>query len=126
MKVIVKPHKIKIELEHDYNSGEYNVQECNFEFSDEYTGLCKVVIFSNSNVTKEIQIYDDKCIVPAEVLQNEGVVGIGVYGYEVEYPGYHPQRFIHPFFLCFMISSRLFSSVFVRGASFRNEAAAPA
>lgn len=83
MKVIVKPHKIKIELEHDYNSGEYNVQECNFEFSDEYTGLSKVVIFSNSNVTKEIQIYDDKCIVPAEVLQNEGVVGIGVYGYEV-------------------------------------------
>lgn len=82
MKVIVNSHNIKIQNIDDINAGEYNIQDCEFEFSEEYNDLVKVAIFSNENNAYKVYIHNNKCIIPYEVLENEGYVYLGVYGYE--------------------------------------------
>lgn len=84
MKIRVKTHEIKITDIEDYNRGEYNIQECEFEFDKEYTGLSKIAVFSNDTETINITIVNDRCIVPSEMLEAEGIVTLGVYAYEVE------------------------------------------
>ena len=84
MKIIVNAHKIKLEKEEIINAGEYNIQECNFEFSEEYENLVKVAIFSSQTNSYKVSIGNsNKCIIPYEVLENENIITIGVYGYEV-------------------------------------------
>lgn len=82
MKAIVKTHEIEITKIENYNAGEYNVQDCEFQFSEEYTGLTKVAVFTTSTSTTNVAITNGHCIIPSEALENEGVVQLGVYGYE--------------------------------------------
>lgn len=44
MKVIVNAHTIQLDKTTIVNKGEYNIQECEFEFSSEYNGLVEVEI----------------------------------------------------------------------------------
>ena len=83
MKIIVNPHSLELEKTIDVNSGEYNIQECEFEFSNEYNGLTKMAIFSNEDESFETLISDNKCVIPSEILQNDGTIALGVYGYEI-------------------------------------------
>ena len=86
MKVIVKPHNISIESKEDFNKEEYNVQVCDFNFSEEFTeDLVKVALFTDTsgNTYKE-EIERNICKVPAEVLKEIGRVILGVYAYKVE------------------------------------------
>ncbi len=84
MQIIVKPHSLELDKTIDVNSGEYNIQECNFTFSSEYDGLTKMAIFSNEDNSFATMINNGSCIIPSEILQNEGTIGLGVYGYLVQ------------------------------------------
>ena len=66
-------------------SGEYNVTECRFNFSNEYDGLTKKAVFTGEDGTAYLQtIVDNKCSIPSEILEVSQVVEIGVYAYAVE------------------------------------------
>lgn len=82
MKVIVKTNEIEIEKNNLINSGEYNITPCEFEFSEEYNGLTKMAVFSTCSVDVKVAILNNRCVMPYEVLENQGQVLLGVYGYE--------------------------------------------
>lgn len=85
MLIQVNPHRIVLNKTNEVNSGEYNVNECTFEFSQEYEGLTKVAVFSLCDgTTRNITILNNRCIIPTEVLQETGQVQIGVYGYATQ------------------------------------------
>ena len=83
MQIIVKAHTIELNKTTDVNSGEYNVQNVEFSFSSEYDGLTKMAIFSNEDESFETMITNNNCVIPSEILQTDGTIGLGVYGYEV-------------------------------------------
>ena len=82
MNIKVEPYTIEIEKLNQINSGEYNIAEVNFEFSNEYEGLTKQAVFSTCTETYKTPILNNKCTIPYEVLQEAGNVLLGVYGYE--------------------------------------------
>lgn len=84
MEIIVNAHTIQLTQTEIVNEGEYNIQQCNFTFSDEYNGLTKIAIFSNLNNSFQTIITNGSCIIPAEILQQEGTLILGVYGYETD------------------------------------------
>lgn len=85
MNIQVYPHRIILNKTNEVNSGEYNVNECTFEFSQEYEGLTKVAVFSLCDgTTKNVTILNNQCIIPVECLQETGQVQIGVYGYATQ------------------------------------------
>lgn len=66
-------------------SGEYNITECNFVFSNEYDDLTKIAVFTGENGdTYKITILNNKCEIPSELLAQTQIVQIGVYAYEVQ------------------------------------------
>lgn len=83
MKIIVNPHSLELQKTTDVNSGEYNIQNIEFEFSNEYEGLTKMAVFSNEDEAFTTMITNGSCIIPSEILQTDGTIGLGVYGYSV-------------------------------------------
>lgn len=83
MKIIVNPHSLELQKSVDVNSGEYNIQNIEFEFSNEYEGLTKMAVFSNEDEAFTTMITNESCIIPSEILQTDGTIGLGVYGYSV-------------------------------------------
>ena len=84
MKIIVNPHSLELQKTIDVNSGEYNIQNVEFDFSSEYEGLTKIAIFSNEDNSFQTMINDGSCIIPSEILETDGTIGVGVYGYSVD------------------------------------------
>lgn len=84
MKIIVNPHSLELQKTVDVNSGEYNIQKCEFVFSSEYEGLTKMAIFSNEESSFKTMITDNECIIPYEILETDGTIGLGVYGYTLD------------------------------------------
>ena len=82
MNIQVNAHTITITQDENINAGEYNVTPCTFEFSDEYEGLTKQAVFSTCTDTYKVPILNNQCIIPSEVLETNGSVLLGVYGYE--------------------------------------------
>lgn len=84
MQIIVNPHTLTINKTEIVNEGEYNIQSCNFQFSDEFSGLSKIAVFTGINGSYKIALSSDTCIIPIEVLQNEEIITVGVYAYDVD------------------------------------------
>lgn len=84
MEIIVNKHTIQLNQTEIVNEGEYNIQKCNFTFSEEYNGLTKIAIFSNEVNSFQTIITNNQCIIPVDILQEEGTLILGVYGYEAE------------------------------------------
>ena len=84
MQVIVNPHTIEINKTEIVNEGEYNIQSCEFQFSNEFTGLSKIVVFTGVSGSYKVALSGNTCIIPIEVLQNEEVITLGVYAYDVD------------------------------------------
>ena len=85
MKIYVNTNNVKLIEKDQIESGEYNVTPCLFEFSEEYAGLIKTAVFTRKDKTAyKMLIQDDECTIPAEVLENEGAVELGVFGYVIE------------------------------------------
>ena len=63
------------------NKGEYGVHKCEFEFSKDYDDLIKMAVFKYDHVLYKLDIINNVCDIPSEVLEREGKIYIGVYGY---------------------------------------------
>lgn len=84
MRVRVTKDTVKI-VDDNYvvNKGEYNINKCEFEFTEEYTeDLIKKAIFVNGETKKEMAIINNECDIPQEVL-NSNSFELRVYAYEV-------------------------------------------
>ena len=84
MRVRVTKDKVSI-VNNDYivNQGEYQVNHCEFEFTEEYTEeLVKKAVFDDGNVEIEMVIANNECDIPYEVLNSEAVE-LRVFAYEV-------------------------------------------
>ena len=88
--MIIKVTKDKVSIEQNElnHYGEYNVNECNFEFDEHFDSvLVKRAIFTSksTNKTIEIDIINNKCVVPSDILlETYDQVTLGVYGYDTE------------------------------------------
>ena len=66
-------------------AGMANAVLCRFSFSDDWTGLQKVLVFTNGIETRDIILSGDECYIPHEVLITPRVrVRVGVYGTDGE------------------------------------------
>lgn len=87
MEIKVTKNNVTIQEIDPVHSGEFNVNVCNFTFSDTYTNdLVKKAIFTKLKYKTSyvVTIENDTCIIPYEVLQEQGEVQLGVYAYEVD------------------------------------------
>ena len=85
MKVQVTVNNVRIIEPSILNENEYNIHNCEFEFTEEYNGLTKKAVFTNeANETYVETIVDDKCSIPTEVLKEKEHIKIGVYAYDVD------------------------------------------
>lgn len=85
MLIKVTKDSVKI-VNEDYilNKGEYKVNKCYFDFSDEYTDdLVKKAIFEHGDVKIEVVIANNECDIPYEVL-NFDTFELRVYAYQVD------------------------------------------
>ena len=83
MKLIVGANSIKIDEKDKLNAGEYNIHEVEFEFDEVYNDLIKKAVFSGNGHCYLVELQNDSCIIPYEVLSETGDVEIGAYGYAV-------------------------------------------
>ncbi len=65
-------------------SGSTGYYKCEFCFSDDWTGLSKFAVFVQNDLTYTVEISQNSCFVPTEVISNTGTVAIGVYGSNVQ------------------------------------------
>ena len=85
MKVQVTVNNVRIIEPSILNENEYNIHECEFEFTEEYNGLTKKAVFTNeANETYVETIVDNICSIPSEVLKDKENVKLGVYAYDVD------------------------------------------
>lgn len=62
-------------------AGTLNYPEAIFSFDDDWTGFSKIATFCNSNSQLyRIVLKDDRCVIPSEVMVDNEIVSIGVYG----------------------------------------------
>ena len=84
--MIVKVHEHTIEIvKSPVNELEVNVTKMQFEFDEIIpTNYVKKAFFTNGNVSKVIELANDECNIPVEVLYKKGQVRLGVIAYEVQ------------------------------------------
>ena len=84
MKIKVTKDNVTIYKDELYHAGEYNIHNCTFEFSKEYTDiLVKKALFGVDGKFYEMSILNNQCEIPYDVLKSNGMVILGVYAYEV-------------------------------------------
>lgn len=68
-------------------TGEYKAHELIFKFTPDYANLLKIAVFKNGEKVYKVPVITEnlieKCFIPWEVLEEEGNLEIGVYGYFV-------------------------------------------
>lgn len=82
MKLNITEKEIKILEQRQALTGEVNVEKLQFDFSDEWNDLIKIVVFTWGDDSVKIMLEDDNCNMPE--FSNSGVVTIGVYGFSEE------------------------------------------
>lgn len=81
MKIIVDKDTVKIYGKPLIHKGEYGVHKCNFEFSSEYDGLVKMAVFKVEYSSYKVDVVDNVCDIPYQVLERPCEVIVGAYGY---------------------------------------------
>lgn len=61
-------------------SGNVNFYRCVFVFSEEWDITAKYAVFSRSGKTYTVELEENACFIPAEVLTESGYITIGVFG----------------------------------------------
>lgn len=85
MEIYVAKNHVDIIQNESINKNEYNVNTCNFTFEEAYSNLVKKALFTNAKgKTYEMLITNNICQIPSEVLDEIGLVVVGVYGYETQ------------------------------------------
>ena len=83
MNIEVTPTKVTITNEDlTINKGEYHINDCQFIFSQEYNNLIKRAVFIvSSGKSYVVEIENDTCIIPEQVLRFSDKCNLGVYAY---------------------------------------------
>lgn len=82
MKVIVNKHDLRIIKDEDINEKESNIQTIDFEFSKDYEGFQKNVLFTDfNNKTKKIVLNDNTIEMPC--FEEEQSIILGVYAEKI-------------------------------------------
>lgn len=85
MKLNVNDDIVTIEESSNIEAGEYNITQCFFKFSEEYDGLVKKAVFTeHKGNSYKVDIVNNMCAIPVEVLTTSATVTLGVYAYEIE------------------------------------------
>lgn len=85
MNIYVSVDNVEIKEHDKLHEGEYKINKCFFEFSEEYTqNLTSRAIFTTINGTYQETIINNQCDIPTEVLKEKGEVEVGVYSYEID------------------------------------------
>ena len=86
MNINVTATKVTITSENlTMNKGEYHINDCVFTFSQEYNGLIKRAVFTDSTGKNYVvEIENNTCIIPEEALRFSDRCKLGVYAYENE------------------------------------------
>ena len=84
--MIVKVHEHTIEIDKTpVNELEVNVTKMQFVFDETIpSDYVKKAFFTNKDVSKVVELFNNECDIPNEVLQNKGQVRLGVIAYEVQ------------------------------------------
>ena len=84
--MIVKVHEHTIEIvKTPVNELEVNVTKMQFVFDETIpSNYVKKAFFTNGDVSKVIELVNDECNIPVEVLHKKGQVRLGVIAYEVQ------------------------------------------
>ncbi len=85
MNVQVTKDNVTILSKDNIHEGEYRINELSFDFSEEYTSdLVINAVFTNElGNAYQISVIDEKCHIPAEILDDTGQVVLGVYAYQI-------------------------------------------
>lgn len=66
-------------------TGNVNSVVCNFSFDEGYDGLNVFAVFyRNETLNRMVELIDGSCIIPWEVLEEEGILYVGAYGTKTE------------------------------------------
>ncbi|CDC61107.1 putative uncharacterized protein [Clostridium sp. CAG:417] len=66
------------------NKGEYNINKCIFEFSEEYKQLTKKAVFFIDKKAYEVIVHaNNTCDIPVEALKKSGYVYCGIYAFYI-------------------------------------------
>lgn len=65
-------------------SGSTGYYKCEFFFSDDWSELSKFAVFVQNDSAYTVEILENACFMPAEVISKAGTVAIGVYGSTVQ------------------------------------------
>ena len=84
MQVRVDINKVEIMQTEQVNSGEYNTRELQFNIAENMRGLILKALFTKDYKTYEVDIENDSCMIPWEVLKTDGNCELGVYAYSVD------------------------------------------
>lgn len=87
MKLQAKKQMLTITMHEALVSGSVNIYKAEFEFDNTWDGYDKIAVFSAKNkeqstysVRREVLLTGNSCVIPWEVLAEEGKLKIGVYG----------------------------------------------
>ena len=82
----VKQNQIlRTDVDRILTTGNVNSVVCNFSFDEGYDGLNVFAVFyRNETLNRMVELIDGSCIIPWEVLQEEGILYVGAYGTKTE------------------------------------------
>lgn len=83
MKFQVDKNKVTIIEKEKKNAGEYEIDNVEFEFSSDFDELVKRATFSDGVHNYCVDIVNNKCTIPYEILLEKGKKEIGAYGFEL-------------------------------------------
>lgn len=75
----VNGDKLRLSGKNDAVSGNSNTYNCNFDFSNDYNDMVCFAVFTASDENFTVEIRDNKCLVPYEVLESGELFQIGVF-----------------------------------------------
>ena len=75
----VNGDKLRLSGKNDAVSGNSNTYNCNFDFSNDYNDMVCFAIFTASDENFTVEIRDNKCLVPYEVLENGEYFQVGIF-----------------------------------------------
>jgi len=85
MNAVITNQKIEIEAPYRIVSGSVDEYLISFVFDASWDNYVKFVVFDNFKTTKEIMLLNNECVIPWEILIDEGYFRFGCYGVNNNY-----------------------------------------
>ncbi len=77
----VSNHLLTLSSQPEFFSGNENYYDCKFNYiSDDWNELDKFAVFTYSDNSCSVPVEGDRCLIPSEVLEQEGAFCVGMFG----------------------------------------------